>query len=131
MARSRWGTSGSPSPDTPTSLPRSAPSRVEETFSGVITSLTGYGFYVELEECLVEGLVPISSLRDDEYRFSADRGEWVGVVRKRGFSLGERLRLRRRKADVDRGELDFAIVDTGARSPLRRSGRGFLACTKK
>jgi ribonuclease R len=94
-------------------------SRGEETFSGVITSLTGYGFYVELEECLVEGLVPISSLRDDEYRFSADRGEWVGVVRKRRFSLGERLRLRLRKADVDRGEIDFAIVDTGAGSPLR------------
>jgi len=94
-------------------------SRGEETFSGVITSLTGYGFYVELEECLVEGLVPISSLRDDEYRFSADRGEWVGVVRKRRFSLGERHRLRLRKADVDRGEIDFAIVDTGAGSPLR------------
>src|SRR4030067_970363 len=119
MARSRWGTSGSPSPDTPTSLPRSAPSRVEETFSGVITSLTGYGFYVELEECLVEGLVPISSLRDDEYRFSADRGGGVGVVRERGFCLGEGASLGLRKADGDRGEIDFAIVDTGAGSPLR------------
>jgi ribonuclease R len=93
-------------------------SRAEETFSGVITSLTGFGFYVELEECLVEGFVPISSLRDDEYRFSADRGEWVGVVRRRRFSPGEGLRVRLRKADVDRGEIDFLVVGTIDRPPF-------------
>jgi len=93
-------------------------SRAEETFSGVITSLTGFGFYVELEECLVEGFVPISSLRDDEYRFSADRGEWVGVVRRRRFSPGVGLRVRLRKADVDRGEIDFLVVGTIDRPPF-------------
>ncbi len=94
-------------------------SRSEETFSGVITSLTGYGFYVELEECFVEGFVPISSLRDDEYRFSADRMEWVGVVRRRRFSPGERLRVALRKADVERGEIDFRVIDAMGRPPDR------------
>ena len=60
----------------------------------------------------MEGFVPISSLRDDEYRFSADRGEWVGVVRRRRFSPGVGLRVRLRKADVDRGEIDFLVVGT-------------------
>jgi ribonuclease R len=93
-------------------------SRAEETFSGIITSLTGFGFYVELTECLVEGFVPISSLRDDEYRFSAERGEWVGVVRRRRFSPGVALRVMLRKADVDRGEIDFQVVGTIDRYPF-------------
>jgi ribonuclease R len=85
--------------------------RAEETFSGIITSVTGYGFYVELADCLVEGFVPISTLRDDEYRYSADRGEWQGVLRKRRLSPGDRLLVRLRRADVDRGEIDFLFVE--------------------
>ncbi len=86
-------------------------SRAGEKFTGFITSLTGYGFYVELDDCLVEGFVPISTLRDDEYRYSADRGEWRGIVRKRSLSPGDRLVVRLRRADVDRGEIDFLFVE--------------------
>ena len=90
--------------------------RAGETFSGIITSVTGYGFYVELADCLVEGFVHISTLRDDEYRFSADRGEWQGVVRKSRFSPGDRLQVRLRRADVDRGEIDFLFVLRASRN---------------
>jgi ribonuclease R len=86
-------------------------SRGRETFSGFITSVTGYGFYVELDDCLVEGFVPISTLRDDEYRYAADRGEWQGIFRKRRLSPGDRLLVRLRRADVDRGEIDFLFVE--------------------
>lgn len=86
-------------------------SRAGETFSGVITSVAGYGFHVELADCPVEGFVHVSSLRDDVYRFSADRGEWQGVVRKKRFSLGDRLLVRLGRADVDRGEIDFLFVE--------------------
>jgi ribonuclease R len=85
--------------------------REGETFSGIITSVTGYGFYVELSDCLVEGFVHVSTLRDDEYRYSANRGEWQGVVRKKRLSPGDRLLVRLRRADVDRGEIDFLFVE--------------------
>ena len=84
-------------------------SRAGETFFGIITSITGYGFYVEVEDFPVEGFVHISTVRDDEYRFSAERGEWQGVARKRRFSLGDRLSIGLRRADVDRGEIDFFV----------------------
>jgi ribonuclease R len=86
-------------------------SRAGETFPGNLTSLTGYGFFVELADCIVEGFVPISTVRDDEYRFSADRGEWQGLVRKKRLSPGDRLLLKLRRADVDRGEIDFLFVE--------------------
>ena len=86
-------------------------SRAGETFPGMVTSITGYGFYVELSDLLVEGFVPISTLRDDEYRFSAERREWQGVLRKQKISPGDRLLVKLRRADVDRGEIDFLFVE--------------------
>ncbi len=85
--------------------------RGKETFSGTIASVTGNGFYVELADCLVEGFVHISTLRDDEYRFSPDRWEWQGIIRKTRLSPGDRLHVRLRRADVDRGEIDFLFVE--------------------
>ncbi len=85
--------------------------RTGETFNGVISSIVGFGFFVELAECFAEGFVHISSLRDDDYRYSAERGEWYGTVRKTRFSLGDRLRVRLRRTDVERGEIDLVYVE--------------------
>ena len=86
-------------------------SKVGQTFPGTVSSVVGFGFFVELDDFFVEGLVHISTLRDDEYRFDAERGEWHGLVRKRRFSLGERLRVRVRRTDADRGEIDLVFVE--------------------
>ncbi len=86
-------------------------SRANETFSGIITSVTGSGFFVELADCLVEGFVHVSTLRDDDYRFLADRWEWQGRLRKIRLAPGDSLRVRLRRADVDRGEIDFLFVE--------------------
>ncbi|HSL92528.1 MAG TPA: VacB/RNase II family 3'-5' exoribonuclease [Candidatus Limnocylindrales bacterium] len=85
--------------------------RVGETFTGVISSIVGFGFFVELLECHSEGFIHISTLRDDDYRYSAERGEWYGALRKNRFSLGDRMRVRVRRADVDRGEIDLVFIE--------------------
>lgn len=85
--------------------------RVGQTFSGIIASVTGFGFFVELEDYYVEGLVHISTLRDDDYRFSDERGEWHGLVRKTRFALGDRVRVRVRRTDADRGEIDLLFIE--------------------
>lgn len=84
---------------------------VGRTFTGVISSIVAFGFFVELIECYAEGFVHVSTLRDDDYRYSAERGEWYGILRKTRFSLGDRLRVRVRRADVDRGEIDLLFVE--------------------
>ncbi len=85
--------------------------RVGETFTGVISSIVGFGFFVDLLECSAEGFIHISTLRDDDYRYSSERGEWYGALRKNRFSLGDRLRVRVRRADVDRGEIDLVFIE--------------------
>lgn len=92
-------------------------SRRGETFTGVISSVTGYGFFVELLECFVEGYVRIDTLRDDDYRFSTERGEWFGVLRKTRLGLGDRVRVRVHRADVDRGEIDLQLIERIPDSP--------------
>jgi len=91
--------------------------RVGQVFEGVVSSLVTSGFFVELSEWMVDGLVHVSTLRDDEYSFSPDRMEWVGLYRKRRIALGDRVRVRVRHADPDRGEVDFLLVEMLPESP--------------
>lgn len=85
--------------------------RTGEAFRATITSLVRSGFFVELEDFPIEGHVHISTLRDDTYRYSEERGEWCGAVRKARFALGDRLQVRLFRADADRGRIDFLFVE--------------------
>ena len=78
---------------------------------GTVSSLIPSGFFVELADWMVDGMVHVSTLRDDEYRFSKDRMEWVGAYRGRRIALGDRVRVRVRRADPDRGEVDFLFIE--------------------
>ncbi|MFA6149382.1 MAG: VacB/RNase II family 3'-5' exoribonuclease [bacterium] len=84
---------------------------VGRTFEGTVSSMVSSGFFVELEEWMIDGMVPVSTMRDDEYRFSPDRMEWVGQYRKIRIGLGDRVRVRVRRSDPDRGEVDFLLVE--------------------
>ncbi|MCL1926078.1 MAG: VacB/RNase II family 3'-5' exoribonuclease, partial [Syntrophorhabdaceae bacterium] len=85
--------------------------REGETFEGSVVSMVSFGFFVELDDWMVEGLVHISTLRDDEYRFSRDRMEWAGIYRRRRIALGDRVCVRVRRGDPDKGEIDFLLVE--------------------
>jgi ribonuclease R len=92
-------------------------SRVGRNFDGAVSSLVPSGFFVEIDDWMVEGMVHVSTLRDDEYAFSSERMEWVGRFRKRRIALGDRVRVRVRRADPDRGEVDFQLVEKLPDSP--------------
>lgn len=85
--------------------------RIGETFPGSIGTVTRHGFFVELEELPVEGYVPVSTLRDDLYRYSPDRGEWYGTVRGTRLGPADRVLVRLFRADPDRGQIDFLFVE--------------------
>ena len=91
--------------------------QVGRAFEGTVSSLVSSGFFVELDDRMIDGMVHVSTLRDDEYRFSADRMEWIGQYRKRRIGLGDRVRVRVRRADPDRGEVDFLLVEKMPESP--------------
>ncbi|HSB10821.1 MAG TPA: ribonuclease R [Blastocatellia bacterium] len=84
--------------------------RVGDEFDGVITSVRDYGFYVELDEFFVEGLVHINTLRDDRYEFQERKHRLVGLRTRREFRLGDRVRVSVDRVDRTRHLIDFSVV---------------------
>jgi ribonuclease R len=85
-------------------------SRVGHEFDGVITSVREYGFYVELDEFLIEGLVHISTLTDDYYEYEERKHRLVGKRTRREFRLGDRVRVCVDRVDRARHLIDFSLA---------------------
>jgi ribonuclease R len=84
--------------------------RLGEEFDGMIVNVRDFGFYVELDDFYIEGLVPVATLSDDFYRFDERRHALVGRSNRRQFRLGDRVRVRVDRVNVDRHLVDFSVV---------------------
>lgn len=84
--------------------------KVGEVYEGIISSVTGFGLFVELKDIYVEGLVHITSLPNDYYHFDAVghrlRGERSGRV----YRLGNPVRIKVMRVDLDERKIDFDLV---------------------
>ncbi len=85
--------------------------QVGNEFSGVVTSVTGFGLFVQLDELFIEGLVHITGLPKDYYNFEAAHHRLVGERTRRVFRLGDRLSVIVTRVDVDERKIDFDLVD--------------------
>ena len=93
-------------------------SHTGENFYGIITSVQSYGFFVEIESLLVEGLVHVSSLKDDWYEFPLINGKGrarastllVGRRSGRQYSLGDRVQVQVKGVDYYRQQIDLVAV---------------------
>jgi ribonuclease R len=90
--------------------------KIGEEFGGFIVSLTNFGFFVELENFFVEGLVKLSSLKDDDYQYYEKEYLIKGRRHGRKFRLGDPLRVKVLRINAFRSEIDFEITETPAGS---------------
>jgi len=79
-------------------------------FDGVISGVTEWGLYVELNENKCEGLVPIRDLDDDYYEFDDKNYCLIGRRRKRQYRLGDPITIKVAQANLERKQLDFVMV---------------------
>jgi ribonuclease R len=84
--------------------------KLGEQFGGIIVDVKEYGFYVELDEHFVQGLVHVSTLRDDLYEFQERKRRLVGRRSGRSFRLGERVAVSVDRVDRGRHLIDFSLV---------------------
>lgn len=96
---------------------------IGERFSGAIASVHAFGFFVELDEFFVEGLVHVSSLGDDYYQFDEERFRLVGERTRRQFSPGNPVTVQVLRADPVRREIDLALVEADAPRAFARGKR--------
>jgi len=84
--------------------------RVGETFSGSISGVTSFGAFVALDGVYVEGLVHVSELGSDYFHFDAARRELMGERTRKRYRLGDRLRVKVVRVDLDTSRIDFTLA---------------------
>ena len=85
--------------------------RVGEDFDGLIISVTKYGFFVELTDLFVEGLVPLDSLGDDRYTYHENTREIIGLRSRKIYSMGQRVRVLVDRIDPVEKKIQFAVLE--------------------
>ncbi|MGK7938619.1 MAG: ribonuclease R family protein [Crocosphaera sp.] len=88
--------------------------RTGQVFKGLITGVQSYGFFVEIEDLLVEGLVHVSSLKDDWYEYRSRHGCLVGRKNHIAYRLGDEVEVEVKSVDYYRQQIDLVTVSGGS-----------------
>ena len=88
--------------------------KLGDEFGGFITSLASFGFFVELDDYFVEGLVKLSSLIDDDYDYYEKEYVIKGRRHGRKFRLGDNVRVKVARINAFRSEIDFELLSSSA-----------------
>ena len=93
-----------------------------EEYGGVVTSATGFGLFVTLDAMYVEGLVHITELGSEYFRFDEARQELRGERTGIRYAIGSRVRIQVSRVDLDGRKIDFRLVRDGE-EPLTRTSK--------
>ncbi len=85
--------------------------KVGEEFTGWVVGVTAFGLFVELVEQFVEGLVHVSSMADDYYRYVERHHLWQGESTGKIYRLGDRVQVQLVRVDLEHRQLDLALTE--------------------
>lgn len=92
--------------------------KVGYEFEGHISGLTEWGMYVEIEPTKIEGMVALRDIRSDFYEFDEEKYRIVGRSSKMVYNLGDPVKIRVKKANLEQKLLDYELVETGLEDRL-------------
>ena len=87
--------------------------KVGYVFGGHVSGLTEWGMYVEIEPTMIEGMVALRDIRSDFFEFDADHYRLVGKRSKVVYNLGDPVRIRVKKTNLEQKLLDYELIETG------------------
>jgi ribonuclease R len=82
--------------------------RIGEEYEGIISGLTSFGIFVELDNT-IEGLIPLSYLYDDYYIYDSERHILTGEMRKKTYRIGDAIKVKVNRVNIAQKEIDFMI----------------------
>jgi ribonuclease R len=94
--------------------------RIGEVFDGTISAVTAFGIFVALDQVYVEGLVHVSELGADYFQFDAIKHQMLGERTGQRFRLGDRVRVKLVRADLESNRIDFVMAPV-ERAPTGRA----------
>jgi ribonuclease R len=84
--------------------------KLGETFPGIISGVTSFGFFVTLENIWVDGLVHVASLPNDYYTFDPSTQSLVAERAGKRFRLGDKIKVQVTRVDLDERKVDLEVV---------------------
>ena len=84
--------------------------KIGETFKGIISGVSDWGIYVELEENKCEGMVYVKDIKDDKYYYNSEEAALIGKQNKKKHQLGDNINVEVKNADLIKKHLDFIII---------------------
>jgi len=97
--------------------------KLGEEFDGTITSVQGFGLFVELDQVYVDGLVHITALDNDYYHFDPVGHRLTGERAGQVYRLGDRLRVKVAAVNLDERKIDFVLAEPASQSAAKRRSR--------
>ena len=88
--------------------------RVSEEYTGVVNAVTGFGLFIMLDELMVEGLIHVTGLPKDYYHYEASQHRMVGERTGRAFRLGQKVRVKVVRVNLEERKIDFELIDKGS-----------------
>ena len=103
--------------------------KIGYVFGGHVSGLTEWGMYVEVEPTMIEGMVPLRDIKSDFFEFDADHYRLVGRRSKVVYNLGDPVRIRVKKTNLEQKLLDYELIESGNEDRLNdrleyEQGRG-------
>lgn len=85
--------------------------RIGEEFDGIITGVAAFGFFVELIDLFVEGMVHVSTLKRDYYTYFEKQHSLIGSHTGEVFRIGDKVRVRVAAASLEKKQIEFVVAD--------------------
>lgn len=105
--------------------------KIGEEYKGIITAVTGFGIFVELEKIYVEGLVHISNLPQDYFHFDAKTHQLLGERTGMRLRLGDKVKIRVARVDLDEKKIDFDLITYSKKSSKKSKSVKKKSASKK
>lgn len=97
--------------------------KIGEEFDGIISGVTSFGLFVELSDVYVEGLVHVTSLRNDFYHFEAARHRLCGERTRQVYRMHDKVRVRVTRVSLDDKKIDLDLVEPASATPVKDEPR--------
>jgi len=114
--------------------------RIGDEYNGTVSAVTSFGMFVALDEIFIEGLVHVSELGQDYFHYDQSKHWMLGERTGKRYRLGDRVRIKVMRADIETSKIDFALVETiesaeevaeEYSAPKKKSGRARTGSKKK
>ncbi len=90
--------------------------KVGQVFEGTVAGVTGFGLFIELDDIYIEGLLHVTELGNDYFVYDKSKHAMIGERTHLSYRLGDRLKVKVAKVDLESIKIDFTLADSSKSS---------------